>query len=59
MTIFARENDIKSFKILDNVPYMRQRAVAFCKRETGMTEGKIENYLKILAAGVRPLTKGV
>ena len=55
MTIFARENDIKSFKILDNVPYMRQRAVAFCKRETGMTEGKIENFLKILAAGVRPL----
>ena len=55
MIIFARENDIKSFKILDNVPYMRQRAVAFCKRETGMTEGKIENFLKILATGVRPL----
>ena len=55
MTIFVCENDIKSFKILDNVPYMRQRAVAFCKRETGMTEGKIENFLKILATGVRPL----
>lgn len=55
MLIFARENDIKSFKTLDDVPYMRQRAVAFCKRETGMTEGKIENFLKILATGVRPL----
>ena len=55
MIIFARENDIKNLKVLDNVPYMRQRAVAFCKRETGMTEGKIENFLKILADGVRPL----
>ena len=55
MLIFARVNNIKSFKTLDDVPYMRQRAVAFCKRETGMTGGKIENFLKILATGVRPL----
>lgn len=51
MEIYIQENRISSFKLLNSIPYMRDRAVAFCKKETGMPQGRIENFLKILSEG--------
>ena len=51
LEIYTNENNIKSFKLLNSIPYMRNRAVEFCKNETGLPELKIENFLMILAKG--------
>lgn len=49
LKIYMNTKKIKSYKILANVPHIRNEFVKICKQQTGLAERKIENILKILA----------